>query len=530
MSRFERLNLTSRLFCISAILGLSLALFDASAVRGTLLLAAIGATAVAADLWSGASRGWIATVEGALVGLVIGATIPDGVALLPYLIVPSLIAGVTVGFRWVLVVLAAESLALGQIFLTAMRSDQLGAVSALLLPWLVTSLGVGLLGGWVREMRSGSRAIDRDESYQSARRLLTQLRTVARRLSSGLDPVPMASQLLVTVNQRLDDTHAALFVKTEGGVFAPLGYRGADARTALLPDGPLVERCWAEMHPSQEIQANGFASRRNLVVLPLRSGDRMIGIVLAHTAQPVAARALVAILPELDEQALRLDTALAFDEVRSIATLEERRRLAREIHDGIAQEIASLGYAVDDLAANASSDGQRRKLHSLRAELTRVVSELRLSIFDLKSEVSGGLGSALSDYVREVGARSGMTVHLTLDESPTRLRAEIETELLRIAQEAITNARKHASAEHLWVDCRIRPPFARIMVRDDGRGMRAGRADSYGLGIMKERASRIGARLDITPPTAGGSPTGTEVVVTVGDASRASSHSRKATV
>ena len=120
--------------------------------------------------------------------------------------------------------------------------------------------------------------------------------------------------------------------------------------------------------------------------------------------------------------------------------MQERHRLAREIHDGVAQEIASLGYVVDDLTASATSDAQRRKLHSLRGELTRVVSELRLSIFDLRSEFSAGLGTALSDYVREVGARSGITVHMTLA-SPTRLPGEVETELFRIAQEAITNAR-----------------------------------------------------------------------------------------
>ena len=105
-----------------------------------------------------------------------------------------------------------------------------------------------------------------------------------------------------------------------------------------------------------------------------------------------------------------------------------------------------------------------------------MVSELRLSIFDLRSEISpaAGLGSALSDYVRAVGARSGLTVHLTLDEAPTRLRSEVETELLRIAQEAVTNARKHSDAENLWVDCRVRPPFARITVA--GR-RRAGSGD-----------------------------------------------------
>ena len=107
------------------------------------------------------------------------------------------------------------------------------------------------------------------------------------------------------------------------------------------------------------------------------------------------------------------------------------------------------------------------------------------------------LGTALSDYVQQVGARSNLTVHLTLDEAPTRLRSEVETELLRIAQEAITNARKHSTAQNLWVDCWVQPPSASITVRDDGVGLRTGRDDSYGLRIMRERAERIDARLEV---------------------------------
>ena len=81
-----------------------------------------------------------------------------------------------------------------------------------------------------------------------------------------------------------------------------------------------------------------------------------------------------------------------------------------------------------------------------------------------------GLGTALSDYVRQVGASSGLTVHLVLDESPMRLPIDAETELLRIAQEAVTNARKHANAANLWVTCRIEPPSAYLAVEDDGGG------------------------------------------------------------
>lgn len=109
-----------------------------------------------------------------------------------------------------------------------------------------------------------------------------------------------------------------------------------------------------------------------------------------------------------------------------------------------------------------------------------------------------------------------MTVHLTLDEAPTRLRSEVETELLRIAQEAITNARKHSSARNLWVDCRIHPPYAAITVKDDGSGLGSGRSDSYGLKIMRERAERINALLEIRGHESNGLPAGTTVAVTVG--------------
>jgi signal transduction histidine kinase len=382
-------------------------------------------------------------------------------------------------------------------------------------PWAIASLGAGLTAAWVTQLRgSPGRG---DASYESARRLLSQLRTVARRLSSGLDPVSITEDILGTAHAALDDTQAALYVRTEGGALNPLGYRGRNARHGLVAEDHVTERCWSTAEPAEAIQASGRAETRHRVALPLRVGTRMIGLVVAEAAAPPTPRLLAELMRTLDEQALRLDTALLFDEVRSLATMEERQRVAREIHDGVAQEVASLGYVVDDLSANAITEAQRTKLQALRSEISRVVSELRLSIFDLRSEISptAGLGSALSDYVRTVGAKSGLTVHLTLDEAPTRLRGEIETELLRIAQEAVTNARRHSDADNLWVHCRVRPPYARITVEDDGRGLGPARHDAFGLKIMRERADRIHATLQIGQRD-DGRVKGTRVAVTLG--------------
>lgn len=515
MIRQLRIGTAARVFCVAAVLGLSLALFDSVALQGTVLLAAIAGIAVAADTSSRIPEQPLLAAEAALAALVVGMALPAGVLLLPYLVVPAILAGLALGTFRMLVVVSVELLALLGVVMASGKLSQIEQLSTIVGPWLLTTVGVGLVGSRLRSIRGPAYA-DSDASYESARRLLSQLRTVARRLSSGLDTVAMSSHLLATVHQHLDDTHSAVFVRTEGGVLAPLGYRGVAARDVLSAEGLLVDRCWAEMEPVHDIQTSGLANRRHRVVLPLRVGSRMIGIVLLDRATAPPPQALASLMREVDEQALRLDAALAFDEIRSIATMEERHRLAREIHDGVAQEIASLGYVVDDLTAHATSDAQRRKLHTLRGELSRVVSELRLSIFDLRTEVSAGLGSALSEYVREVGARSGLTVHLTLDVSPTRLRGEVETELFRIAQEAITNARKHSAANNLWVDCRIQPPGARIIVRDDGTGLGTPRDDSYGIKIMRERARRIGASLDISGNNDAGSTPGTCVTVTVG--------------
>ena len=519
MNRFARLTIASRVFCVAVILGLSLALVDPIAIQSTILLAALSSTAIAAELISRLPAAWVAVAEAALAALVVGLVLPQGFVLLPYLVVPALIAGVTRGVIPVILVVIAEVAAMALLILPTGGWDELNGYTEIVAPWLLTSLGVGLLGIWLRQIRGGPASLVPDPSYESAHRLLSQLRTVARRLSAGLDTVSMSGQLLSTVHDRLNDTHSAVFVRTEGGVLAPINYRGPQAREDLNPDGQVIKSCWAEMEPTHTVRASLSADRRHRTALPLRVGSRMIGVVLLDAAKPPSSEGLSSLMAELDEHSLRLDTALAFDEVRSIATMEERQRLAREIHDGVAQEIASLGYAVDELSASATNDHQRAGLGDLRGELTRVVSELRLSIFDLRSEInpSAGLGSALSDYVRQVGSRSEMTVHLTLDEAPTRLRSEVETELLRIAQEAITNARKHSRAQNLWVDCRTRPPYARVEVRDDGSGRSEGREDSYGLRIMRERAKRINATLQISDGAVQDATTGTSVLVAVGD-------------
>ncbi len=520
MDPLNRIAIAGRVFCLAAIVGLAGLAREPNTFQGVVLLAMLGATAIYVSLVTPLSPALIVSAEALSAGLVIGLGLPETVILLPYMVVLPLIAALSRGVVGLSAAVSAETLSIVLLPSVLVGLEAAPQRAEVLAPWLLTGLGAGLLGVWLRQRGLTPRSTVVDASYEAAHRLLTQLRTVTRRLSAGLDPVGMSSQLLTVVHDQLQDTQSAVFVRAEGDVFSPLSYRGTGAREALIPDHPVIDECWSRMEPAHTITSSGRADRRRWTVLPLRVGSRMVGVVISASADPPPAATVAELMRKLDEHSMRIDTALTFEEVRTLATADERRRLAREIHDGIAQEVASLGYVVDELVADSPNPAHVRALQGLRGELTRVVSELRLSIFDLRSEIipQAGLGAALSDYVRQVGSRSKMTVHLTLDEAATRLTGGVEAELFRIAQEAITNARKHSEARNLWVDCWVRPPFAWIKVSDDGCGLpRASGDDSFGMRIMQERASRIDARLSIHPRQNGGAPPGTVVTVTLGE-------------
>jgi signal transduction histidine kinase len=528
LSQREQVAITSRVFCLAAVFGLALVSRNGPAIQTVIAVAVVGAMSAYVSYAIGRTTLVLLTAETLVVGVIAGLTYPTSIIVMPYLVVLPLLAGLFRALPGAIVTLLAEIVALVLVPLASTGFTSTGARILELSPWILTNLGGGLLGIWARSLGISGQ----DDSvgyYESARQLLTQLRAVTRRLSAGLDSDGMAAQVMATLHEQLDDSYSAVFAKMKGSVLVPLGYRGIGAQQVLMPNDPMVERCWAEMEPVQGVVPSGNREARHRLVLPLRVGNRMIGVAVSSSAAPAPADLLVPLMKEMDVHSLRLDTALVFDEIRTMATADERQRLAREIHDGIAQEVASLGYVVDHMASTTRDPAVAQGLRDLRGELSRVVADLRLSIFDLRSDVSptNGLGAALSDYVRQVGAKSDLTVHLTLNEAPTRLSPAVEAELLRIAQEAITNARKHASAENLWVDCWTDPPQASLTIRDDGRGINGRRDDSYGISIMRERANRIEATLDIGADTTSDVARGTVVRVKVASKALLSPESAK---
>jgi signal transduction histidine kinase len=446
--------------------------------------------------------------------------------LLPYLLAPVFAGGLLAQATGALIAAGAGATAL-LIGLAVPDDLQVKDYTVAAAQWTVIALMGGLVAAWARRLQDEATEAE-SNAYVEAHSLLSQLYQVTRQLPGSLDPATTAETLIEEVSTFARFSTAAVITRTQGERLAPLARRGTDRldwdialsgenafASAWVSGEPLVQPSrFARDANSLELAAAGSS-----LVVPIRIGDRVTALLGLETEavdayDPTVVAEILALTEDL---ALRLETGLLFDSIRELATTEERRRLAREIHDGIAQELASLGYMVDEISATAEDEGLPEivdDLTGLRQEMTRIVRELRLSIFDLRSDVDrhGGLGAALSEYIRMIGTTSGFTVHLTLDESNRRLPAEVEAELLRIAQEAINNARKHAAADNLWVTCRVHPPDAELIVEDDGKGLGKGREDSYGLEVMRERAARSRAQLEIRPRA----PRGTYVAVRVG--------------
>lgn len=467
----------------------------------------------------------VATIGGEIGGL--GAS-----AVLPYLAVPVTVTALRRRFAEgaaLLAVTAATLLLAGALTEGdgVRQIAQLGYL-AVCAQWLILA-GLGLYAASALHRVMRVRDEGKPQPYAEATRLLTQLRTVARQLPGAtLDPGGISEHLLEELRTVARADRAAVLSASGGGrlvVLAQVGVDRVDWETTLDADSAIAD-AWASQQPQTAARSQARSHRGGEVsalIVPLVAGVRTVGLVVleADAAQAYPAGVVSRVTGLTRPAALRLEAALLFDEVRSLATNEERQRLAREIHDGVAQELVMVGYGIDNALATVHDDAEEtaESLRALRHEVTRVITELRLSLFELRSEVDrhGGLAAAIAEYARTVGASGGLRVHLSLDESTARLPAATEAELLRIAQEAVTNARKHAGASNLWVTCEVDPPFAQIEVSDDGQGIADQRSDGhYGLAIMAERAERIRGRLEIRPRQ----PSGTTVAVVLGSSPR----------
>jgi signal transduction histidine kinase len=249
---------------------------------------------------------------------------------------------------------------------------------------------------------------------------------------------------------------------------------------------------------------------------PLLVGTSVIGELCISSLVPrrytERHRELLASLADM--AAIAVNNARLLERERQMAVLEERDRLAREMHDSLAQV---LGY-IHLGAQTAKRTLARQDVTRAEQELDDIASiayeaykDVREAILGLRETVSTSAGvlGTLREYLQKFSRQASVTVELVAEEDePLQLSPEVEVQLIRVIQEGLTNVRKHANADKAWVRIRRRNGEVNINIEDNGQGFDPAlvRANGhrFGVRIMQERVETVGGRFDIESSPGGG--------------------------
>ena len=387
------------------------------------------------------------------------------------------------------------------------------------LQWSTVLLLVGVVAGYARRISGEadlqhSLALDRLERLSDANALLFSLHRVAQTLPASLD----LGEVLDTTVSRLrglidfdavailvfDDTDASWQVVRREGVTMP-----ARLGPTELPR-PLMEALSTNRmidHPDLSHPVGPGVSPTSssgiYTVLPARGS--IIGLLAVESRRPNAfgRREIELLNGFVEPVALAIDNARWFSRLRTVGADEERTRIARDLHDNIGQSLAYLAFELDRLVSKeAKGDDLASSLEQLRNDLRGVIGEVRDTLYDLRTDVSDGLeiGEVLEQFGARLMERTDLDIRVYADRSGPRLPLLQEREMWRIAQEALVNVERHAKARSVAVRWRCDGEAAALEIADDGCGFpagKAGRLDSYGIMGMRERASSIGATLEL---------------------------------
>jgi signal transduction histidine kinase len=289
------------------------------------------------------------------------------------------------------------------------------------------------------------------------------------------------------------------------------------------PGGGIASELWGVASIAQ-LAAEAIDDR---LVLPLIAKGATIGALELH-GSPIGqftiedARLLQ---PFADVAAVAIENARLYEQSRQSATLSERNRLARELHDTIAQGLTAVTMQLEAAQRGFERDPARARTRIGRAhELAReTLEDVRRSVWTLAAPLIDGrmLGGALEDLTDQFAARTGMPASYQHSGPPPPLDHAAATQVLRIVQEALQNVEKHARASMVDIGSEVAGGEVRVWVRDDGVGFApeappaAPNGSGFGLLSLRERARLSGGTLDIA--SAPGAGTRIAVTIPVGE-------------
>lgn len=355
------------------------------------------------------------------------------------------------------------------------------------------------------------------EEVRSRERWLDALREITEKMLSGADE-PTLLESIAENARELAGADAATII-TVGGtpgqliVVAAAGARASEVRGQILPaDGSIsgavmksgqslnFDDVSADPRAYQPIMRLGrygpaffgplrVAGGGTLMVANLKGGarfdDRKVRLV-----ETFAGQASVAI-----------QYGRAQAELHRLGLMEERERIAKELHDGIIQSLFAVGMGLQGTALMADTPETSRRIESAVEELDRVIRDLRNYIFGLRPGILADrqLEQALRVLADEMKARSNLSVDLAIDATVAAALSSRSADIVQLTREALSNAERHSHAKRVAIGLSRHGPNAVLMIEDNGVGFEPnGDSVGSGMGNMHARAASLGGNLEVS--------------------------------
>jgi PAS domain S-box-containing protein len=359
-------------------------------------------------------------------------------------------------------------------------------------------------------------------------RELSTILNVSQNMSSTLEIDVLMGMLLDELRRLVDYTGCAIYL-VENDDLCVLDYRGPLPRESMLQirlpldnavgpsdvlarrepviigdllDDSLMARLWREKATSQQRAMAGES--RSWMGVPLVVKDNVIGVLRLDHKQPhyFAPDHVEVVVGIANHAATAIENARLYQQATQLAAMEERQRLARELHDSVAQTFYGIALAAHGALAMLKGDraGTMETIEYILSLANTGLTEVRALIFDLRPEAlrREGLVVALSKQTDALRSRNDMVVDDALGSEPDA-SVEVKEVIYRIVQEALRNVVRHSSARRVSVRLWEQDGLVKLEVQDNGVGFDPARVASTSMGLrsMRDRAASLGGRVRV---------------------------------
>lgn len=355
---------------------------------------------------------------------------------------------------------------------------------------------------------------------------------VAANINAARDLEDLLTRFLHTLKNAVDARAGMVRMLTSDGNMQLVASSGLDREVIKREQLISVERCLCgkaaqsgEVYALDDLQGCGqFVGRPffddkkvEMIAVPLRYRGQILGVYNLFTEQHglVEREDVKNLLTSIGQHlGMAIEKSRLDEEANRLSIMEERTRLANELHDSLAQSLASLKFQVrvlDEILHSGKEAELWHELELIENSLDEAYTELRELIAHFRAPVDKrGLVPAVEQAVERFRRDSGVNAFLQLEWDAANLSAEVDIQVLRIVQEALVNIRKHSEANAVRVLMRAgKDGNYMVLIEDDGIGIQdrvidGGPGEHLGLKILQERAARIGGDLTIESETGEG--------------------------